>query len=266
MVKRELKIFFTALMFFSRIPCPKWVGHSEADLNKSTRYFPLIGWICGGVCFLTLYLSLLVFPVEISVILSMISGVLLTGAFHEDGFADVCDGFGGGWNRHKILEIMKDSRIGVYGAIGLVFLFLLKFFLLKSLLTINIPGLSANISLLLLLVTAHAISRLTAISIMFSCEYAREDLESKVKPIAKGYTWKEVTGVFLFGLAPLLFIACYRVQVLLVIVPLLLIRLLMGAYFKKWIGGYTGDCLGATQQLSEIVFYLSMIALWKFTW
>ncbi len=266
MIKKELKIFFTALMFFTRIPCPKWVEHSEAYLNKSTRYFPLIGWIIGSVCFLILYLSLLVFPLEISVILSMISGVLLTGGFHEDGFADVCDGFGGGWTKHKILEIMKDSRIGVYGTIGLIFLFLLKFFLLKSLLNLSVPELSKNLTLFLLLVAAHAISRHTAISVMFSCEYVREDLESKVKPIAKGYSWKEVLGIFLFGLAPLLLLAFYHFPVILVIVPLLITRLLMGAYFKKWIGGYTGDCLGATQQLSEIVFYLSIIAIWKFTW
>ncbi len=114
-------------MFYTRIPCPKNIDHNPDYLNKASRYFPLIGWIVGGISFLVYYLSAVLFTNEIAVILALIAGILTTGAFHEDGFADVCDGFGGGWTKEKILMIMKDSAIGAYGAIGVVLLFLLKF-------------------------------------------------------------------------------------------------------------------------------------------
>src|SRR3569833_79355 len=119
-MKRETKIFFTALMFFTRIPCPKWVDHSEEYLNKSSKYFPVVGIIVGSISALIFWLFQLFFPVEIALIFSIIASILTTGAFHEDGFADVCDGFGGGWTKDKILLIMKDSRVGAFGVIGLI--------------------------------------------------------------------------------------------------------------------------------------------------
>ena len=100
-MKKELHIFFTALMFYTRIPCPKNINHHPDYLNKASRYFPLVGWIVGGISFLIFYMTSFLFSVEIAVLLSMITGVLVTGAFHEDGFADVCDGFGGGWTKEK---------------------------------------------------------------------------------------------------------------------------------------------------------------------
>ena len=105
-MKNEIKIFFTALMFYSRIPCPKDIDHSPEYINKATRYFPLIGWIIGGISFVGFFLSVLLFDSSIAIILSLIAGVLTTGAFHEDGLADVVDGFGGGWTKQRILEIM----------------------------------------------------------------------------------------------------------------------------------------------------------------
>jgi len=131
-IKYEIQVFFTALMFYTRIPCPAWVNHDEEFLNKATRYFPLIGWIVGGLAALTFYGSSFIFSKEVSILFSFAISVLITGAFHEDGFADVCDGFGGGWTKEKILDIMKDSRVGAYGAIGIVLLFLLKFALLLN--------------------------------------------------------------------------------------------------------------------------------------
>ena len=264
MFKNELKIFFTAVMFYTRIPCPTRVGYSPVYLNKATRYFPLIGWITGTVSFISLYLSLLIFPVEIAVVISIISGILLTGAFHEDGFADVCDGFGGGWKKQRILEIMKDSRIGAYGVIGLFLLLLLKFLTLKYIINISIPGFNNQITILLLFITAHSVSRLAAISIVLTNQYVRENTDSKVNPIAQNYTWKEVIGSFFFGLIPFIYLSSYKYQIIYALIPLLFARFMLSGYFKKWIGGYTGDCLGATQQVCEIVFYLSVIAIWKF--
>jgi adenosylcobinamide-GDP ribazoletransferase len=266
-MKKQLHIFFTALMFYTRIPCPKNIDHNPDYLNKASRYFPLIGWIVGGVCFGIYYLASIVFSVEIALVLSMIAGILTTGAFHEDGFADVCDGFGGGWTKEKILIIMKDSAIGAYGAIGLVLLFLLKF---QSL--IQLIGSSDNFKftiynsqfIILLFVSAHSVSRLAAISIVFTHEYSREDASSKSKPIAQKFTWKEVIGALFFGLLPLVILSFFQWQLLLVLVPVFVTRFFLSRYFQKWIDGYTGDCLGATQQVCEVVFYLSIIGIWKF--
>ena len=257
-MKKEIHIFFTALMFYTRIPCPKNIDHNPDYLNKASRYFPFIGWIVGGISFAVYYFFSIIFSQDIAIILAIIAGILTTGAFHEDGFADVCDGFGGGWTKEKILIIMKDSAIGAYGAIGLVLLFLLKFQALSTL-----SSLSA-ICNLLLFGSAHAISRLAAISIVFTHEYSRDDASSKSKPIAQSYTWREVWSAFFFGLMPLLFLSYFQWQFALAIIPVIIARFFLARYFQKWIDGYTGDCLGATQQVCEVVFYLSIIGIWKF--
>ena len=267
-MKKELHIFFTALMFYTRIPCPATIDHNPDYLNKASRYFPLIGWIVGSVAFgVYCVFNYLVAP-EIAVIFSMIASVLVTGAFHEDGFADVCDGFGGGWTKEKILMIMKDSAIGAYGAIGVVLLLLLKFQGLTQLINVsNNPKFTiynSQFIILLLFVSAHSLSRLAAISIVFTHEYSREDASSKSKPIAQSYSWREVVGAFLFGLLPLVILSYFQWQMLLVLIPVFLTRFFLARYFQKWIDGYTGDCLGATQQVCEVVFYISVIALWKF--
>ncbi|GAA3737809.1 adenosylcobinamide-GDP ribazoletransferase [Flavobacterium ginsengisoli] len=248
-------------MFYTRIPCPKNITHHPDYLNKATRYFPFIGWIVGGISFLAFYLFSFFLSSEIAVILAIITSILTTGAFHEDGFADVCDGFGGGWTKEKILMIMKDSAIGAYGAIGLVLLFLLKFKLLAE----SVLLFANNILLIFLLfISAHSLSRLAAISIIFTHEYSRDDASSKSKPIAKQYTWKEVFGSFFFGLVPLIVFSYFDLKFLLAIIPVFITRYFLARYFQKWIDGYTGDCLGATQQVCEVVFYLSILFLWKF--
>jgi adenosylcobinamide-GDP ribazoletransferase len=263
-MKKQLHIFFTALMFYTRIPCPKNIDHNPDYLNKASRYFPLIGWIVGGISFLVYYLSAVLFTNEIAVILSIIAGILTTGAFHEDGFADVCDGFGGGWTKEKILLIMKDSAIGAYGAIGVVLLFLLKFYVILDTLYTSENNLQSAVCNLLIFLSAHSISRLSAISIVFTHEYSREDASSKSKPIAQNFTWKEVVGASFFGLLPLVVLSFFQWQLLLVLVPVFIARFFLARYFQKWIDGYTGDCLGATQQVCEVVFYLSIIGIWKF--
>ena len=264
-MKKEIHIFFTALLFYTRIPCPKNIDHNPDYLNKASRYFPFIGWIVGGISFAVYYLSSLIFSHDIAIVLAIIAGILTTGAFHEDGFADVCDGFGGGWTKEKILIIMKDSAIGAYGGIGLVLLFLLKFRALSDALSQSeIVNLQASIKNLLLIISAHALSRLAAISIVFTHQYSRDDASSKSKPIAQSYTWREVWGAFFFGLMPLLFLSYFHWQFSLAIIPVIIARFFLARYFQKWIHGYTGDCLGATQQVCEVIFYLSIIGIWKF--
>ena len=267
-MKKQLDIFFTALMFYTRIPCPKNITHDPTYLNKATRYFPLIGYIVGGIGAIVFALSYKIFSLELAILFSLLANILTTGAFHEDGFADVCDGFGGGWTKEKILKIMKDSAIGAYGAIGIVLLFAIKFFaintVIKELISIGYLDDIIIYVILLLFVITHSLSRLTAISIIFTTDYVREDELSKSKPIAKQNTWKEIVGAFVFGLAPLVFLAFSNWKYLLILIPLIILRFFLIRYFKKWIGGYTGDCLGATQQIAEVIIYLSIIALWKF--
>jgi adenosylcobinamide-GDP ribazoletransferase len=255
-MKNEIRIFFTALMFYTRIPCPSYTDHSEEYLNKATRYFPLIGWIVGAGVVLTIYLLHFILPLPICVILSLATSVLMTGSFHEDGFADVCDGFGGGWTQSKILEIMKDSRVGTYGVVALIILFLLKISSTLELLQLDATFAFKSIFL------AHVLSRFTAISILFTHQYAREDATSKIKPLAKSLSVKNLAiSAFITIPAFLLFQNPY---VFLVFIPVYLMKIYLASYFTKWIGGYTGDCLGATQQITEVVIYLAMLILWKY--
>jgi len=247
---KELKLFFTALMFITRIPVPSWVGYSESNLNKCNRYFPMVGIIIGGLGALIYWLGSFVFPQNIAIIISMIATVLLTGGFHEDGFADVCDGFGGGWNKTKILEIMKDSRVGAYGMIGMILILMLKFFALNAL---------PHSFVILGLIAGHSISRTFAVSSMYNLPYVRKDELSKSKPVTKNLHILDLWIAVIIGLSSFLIFRNWTVY--LTIIPLLITKIWLDKYFKKWIGGYVGDCLGTIQQVTEVIFYLSLIAL-----
>jgi adenosylcobinamide-GDP ribazoletransferase len=263
-MKKQLDIFFTALMFYTRIPCPKNITHDPTYLNKATRYFPLIGWIVGAIGALVFAVSYKLFSLEIAVLLSLVANILTTGAFHEDGFADVCDGFGGGWTKEKILKIMKDSAIGAYGAIGLVMLFAIKFYAIKKVIDTDWNDTLILIECLITFIMVQALSRLTAISIIFTTDYVRDDETSKSKPVGQNNTWKEILGAFIFGLAPLSYFVFISWKFVLIFLPLIFLRYFLIRYFKKWIGGYTGDCLGASQQIAEVVIYLTIIVITNF--
>ena len=131
-MKKEARIFLTAVMFLTRLPVPRTVDHSPEYMRPAPRYFPAVGWIVGGIASLFYFLFSRYISADIGILASMIATLLVTGAFHEDGFADVCDGFGGGWTKEKILLIMKDSRIGAFGAIGLIAVLSSKYLLLKE--------------------------------------------------------------------------------------------------------------------------------------
>jgi len=245
-------------MFYTRIPCPRWVDHNASNLNEATRYFPLIGWIVASVSWLFFFLSRYIFSVEVSLLFSMVAGILVTGAFHEDGWADVCDGFGGGWTKEKILAIMKDSRVGTYGVTGLIFMLALKFFSLQQLAIVPLY------IFLLIGIVAHALSRLAAVLVMFTSVYVREDADSKAKPVAQQLKPRNLLMACVWVAMPLALLVYYDVIFLLIIIPVMLITSYLRWYFIKWIGGYTGDCLGATQQVNEVVIYLSILALWNY--
>lgn len=254
MIKRQIHYFLTAVLFFTRIPCPKWVNHSPEILNKSSRYFSLVGIVVGSIAALAYFVSAYIFSTDIAILISMISSIWITGAFHEDGFADVCDGFGGGWTKEKILTIMKDSRLGTFGVSGLAFILAIKFLTLY-----HLQNLSVN--LILVIISGHSISRFIVTILLYTHEYVRDIDSSKIKPTTKQMSGKSLLISAIFGIAPLFFFQ--KPMVFLVLLPLLLTYLYMGHFFKKWIGGQTGDCAGALQQVSEIVFYLSLLALWK---
>ena len=252
-MKKELQIFLTAIMFFTRIPCPKWVDHNPDYLKKSAKYFSLVGIIVGGIGALVFYGFSFIFSTEISVLLSMISTIYVTGAFHEDGFADVCDGLGGGWTKEKILLIMKDSRLGTYGVSGLVLILAIKFSALREIPNYYIP---------LTIIAGHSVSRFIATTLIYTHPYVRDTDDSKAKPAAKSITLSMVLFSAIFGILPLFFFK--TPFIFLALIPSYFAKMYLGAKFKKWLGGQTGDCAGAVQQLSEVIFYLSVIILWKF--
>ncbi len=254
-MKKEIHIFFTALMFFTRIPCPKWVHHDPEYLKLSSKYFPLVGIIVGSIGALLFYGFSFLFSTEIALLLSIFATIYTTGAFHEDGFADVCDGFGGGWTKDKILIIMKDSRLGTYGTIGILLLLAIKFTSLREIEINYIP---------LALIAAHSSSRFIATTLIYTHPYVRDTDDSKAKPAAKSMSLKMLLISGAFGIAPLFFFK--NPMIFLTLIPMYISKMFLGAKFKKWIGGQTGDCAGAVQQLSEVVFYLTLIAIWKYIW
>ncbi len=259
-MKRELQIFLTAVMFYTRIPCPKWVDHDPTFINLCTRYFPLIGWMVGGVYAVLIVSVLSLFSPVISALIGLTVGILLTGAFHEDGFADVCDGFGGGWTKEKILLIMKDSRVGTYGVVGVILMVALKIST-----TVELLSITGMVPFVLLIISSHSLSRMMAVAIIFSQPYAREGQDSKAKPIATGISFSSLFMALIFGCLPFTLLIIQTNWFFgLALIPMALTTLYLARYFKKWIGGYTGDCLGATQQVNEVIFLLSILALWKF--
>jgi len=275
-MKEQVKIFFTALMFYTRIPCPKWVDHSPDYINKATRYLPLMGYIVGAVAAAVFVGSSILFGTFVSInpvglILSMAATAMLTGAFHEDGFADVCDGFGGGWSKEQILTIMKDSRLGTFGTIGLVLLLATKVALLAPILA---PRAYPEVYfwgylfiVLLLMVSGHSLSRLIAATMMYTHSYVRDDEASKAKPVAKNVRLINLLIALPFGLLPvvLLVVATRNPWLLLTLPACYLAKAWLARFFKRWIGGYTGDCLGATQQVTEVVFYATVLAVLNFS-
>ncbi|MBB6270351.1 adenosylcobinamide-GDP ribazoletransferase [Pedobacter cryoconitis] len=264
-MNKELKLFFTALSFYSRLPAPASIHQNNAhSLPDSIRYLPVVGWIVGMITAIVFMGTAYLFGETIAVLLAMVASVLLTGAFHEDGFADVCDGFGGGWAKEKILLIMKDSRLGTYGVVGLLLLMGLKFAALLQLFTETF--IYANtITTIGLFIVAHSLSRFAAITVVFNHSYARIE-ESKASGAVEKGRQVNLIAAGIFTLIPLVALTVYLAQpvLLMIIVPVLLFSLYLGAYYKKWIGGYTGDCLGAVQQLTEVIIYLSYILIWKF--
>ena len=267
--------YLLAIQFFTRIPITgplaAWVGFSPAMLRASAAHFPGVGLLVGFATASTLYGLLVHLPVSpftplVAAALSTAVGVLITGAFHEDGLADVADGLGGTLNRERALEIMKDSRIGAFGAIALVLVLLCKVALLALLGSLHA---SVVCSALLL---GHVLSRFWPLLIIRLLPHVGDVAGSKSKPLADQISLAAL-GVALLWLAIALGLLVYAqplftdwplqnagaqlVQALLVATLASAIAfMLLWRWFKLRLQGFTGDCLGTTQQVCEIAFYL----------
>ena len=248
MLRKEFKIFLTAILYYTRIPISRKIKYSSDNLNKATRYLPFIGyWVAtvGALVYLVMQMYL---NTNISIIGSMVAMVLFTGAFHEDAIADFCDGFGGGYTREKILSIMKDSRIGTYGAVGLCLLFLSKYVLLQDISVSLFPK---------VLIAAQVLSRVILVILIYTSQYVGNIEVSKAKAVG-GKKSLSTLVVSMLWLVPLFFLI--EIKAFLFIIPIQLILLVYFRYYiHKKIGGYTGDVLGALQQLSEVFFYVSFL-------
>ena len=253
---KELNLFWTALMFYSRLPAPSNLPFSNAMLNRSRKYFPLIGLIVASIGVIVLALSAYLLPIEVAVLLSMVATILVTGAFHEDGFCDSCDGLGGGQNVEQILHIMKDSRIGTYGCVGIILLLAAKFLALLSIAQVNIA------TCCLAMLTAHTLSRVFASLVIDYFDYVQDTNASKVKPITDRSMGGSDWGQSILMILPPLAILIYTLPWAILTVPVAIITSYSFAIFcRNKIGGYTGDTLGATQQLSEVSIYLVLTSI-----
>ncbi len=260
---------------------PRWVGHSAADLAGTTRYFPAVGIAVGAIAAAVFWAASIVFPPVIAAVLSTIATVMLTGALHEDGLADTMDGLGGGHTRERALEIMKDPRIGAFGALSLMLLLGLKIAALSAL---PLPWVAAT------LIAGHALSRWCAVLIVWRLPYARADSSTRARPVVERVALTDVVVATVFGLAPLVIwasaaslatpsateppgtdSASLTAGVLASLVGrgaatllgAFAVTVVLAIWYRRRLGGYTGDTLGATQQITEAVFYLTMLAAWN---
>ena len=254
-----------AIQFLTRVPVPSASGYQARWLSESLRYFPLVGGLVGLASVTVWWLSSRLFPQPIAVGLMLAASLLITGAFHEDGFADTCDGLGGGDTRERALAVMKDSRIGAFGALGLIVLMGLKWSALLAL---------PRATFCLIVVAAHVVSRWCSIGLVWALPYARADGAGKSQQFDRGLSraqwllsgaigmlavvipaiWPGITPSNALATAAGMGLAAAAVT-----------ALLAGACFRQRIGGYTGDCLGAAQQASELMFLLGALAVLRST-
>jgi adenosylcobinamide-GDP ribazoletransferase len=231
-----------AFQFLTRIPMPSTAFEVDS-LSRAIKFFPLVGLVVGtgAVLLQRLLISHLSRPLVALVVLSYL--VLITGCFHEDGLADTADGFGGGWNKEQILLILKDSRIGSYGATALALSLLARYLLLASL---PMEHFAAYV------ISAHVLCRWSSLPLSYFLSPARE-LDSQGARIAKLTSLPSLIFGSVFSFAVVAF-ALRRSAVAPLLITLLVVALSGWFYFKK-IDGITGDCFGATNQLAEIAVY-----------
>ena len=245
----QFRLLLIAISFFTRIPVPSQLHIDSDSLNHASRYFGVVGLLVGTVSAAVMWLVSLWMPTSVAIVMAMLTSVILTGAFHEDGLADTADGFGGGWSVADKLRIMKDSRLGSYGAIALVLVLLLKFLLITEL------ALYDATQALFALVLAHTLSRVIAASLIYTETYVRD--EGKSKPLANQQSFTDLTVLILTAILVVLLLA--PSAIITFAISAIIIRSVLCFWFRRQIGGYTGDTLGAAQQVSELIIYMLLL-------
>ena len=250
-VREELAVFLLAVQFLTRLPVRSPHLATEARLAAAPRYHPLVGALIGALSGVVFWLAHLVFPASLSVVLAVAASLLATGALHEDGFADTCDGLGGGATRERALEIMRDSRLGTFGAAGLGLMLAAKVLALAAAPAEAVPW---------LLIAAHAASRASAVLALATGTYARD--AGMADPVAGAVGRGSLALALATGAAAtcLLFAAAAPAAVLAGLGGLAAGHVAMRVLYERKLGGYTGDCLGAVQQTSELGMYLGVAA------
>lgn len=240
-----------ALIFFTRLPFWR-LGEVPAVYFKNiVSHWALVGWLTSGISVFVLYAASLILPSEVALLVAMITRLLVTGCLHEDGLADFFDGFGGGTSRERILAIMKDSHIGSYGVIGLIFYFGGYYSLLHSL-PLELAGCA--------LLAGDPYSKGVAGMIINRLPYARKEEEAKSKTVYSRMTTREYIITLVCALLPLLWLPD-PIYLLAAFLPVV-VWYLLTSFMQKKIQGYTGDCCGATFLLCELSFYFGMALIY----
>ena len=245
-MKKILLQLAAAITFFTRLPLWKVLEIPSESFKKIICFWPLTGWITAGFTALAWLAFSMIFPPILAVILAFACKVLLTGGLHEDGLGDFFDGFGGGRTKEDVLRIMKDSYVGSYALIGMIFYYLL---LINT--VVSIPTEMTAIVIL----AADPFSKMLTALMMNLLPYARTEQESKSKTLFEKLSSGRLITILIFGLLPIILL----LEVKLWLTVLLPIATVCFVFFlaKKRIGGYTGDICGATALLCELSFYLS---------
>lgn len=247
-------MLITALIFFTRLPLWRWFTVPSENFQRVIYYWPFAGWLTASIMSLTLLVTSSFLPLSITIVLTIISRVILTGALHEDGLGDFLDGFGGGHSKEKILAIMKDSHAGTYAILGLILYFLLTYNIM-----LNIePSL-----LIMFMLIADPFCKMVSSFITARLPYARTVDASKIQAIYSQPTSKEIAISLSFGLLPLLILIGFLpsfTYIFAIITPIVLFFMIT-QWMKHKIQGYTGDCAGALFLLLEISMMLTFLAI-----
>lgn len=257
-LEHELRLFFVALQFLTRVPVPAWTGHEPEWMNRSVRQFPLVGALVGVAGAAVACLAVQLWPPAVAATLAVATTVWLCAAFHEDGLADTFDALLGAASRERAMAIMKDSRIGTYGTAALVLSLLLRVLLLAVLLAYE------PVAAALALVAAHAAGRAASVALMPRLPYGGDEAHAKAKPLARAVSKTDAMVAVAVGSAFLMVGASGTPQPLVVFAAgwaaLGALVLVMRAWLARRLGGYTGDTLGATEQLGEILVLMTLSA------
>ena len=274
---QPVRHFLLAIQFFTRIPVTgrlaDWVGYSPAMLRASAGHFPGVGVVVGALvagltALLLAWLPPSPFTPLVAAVLGTVFSVMVTGGFHEDGLADVADGLGGSSDRERALVIMKDSRVGAFGVLAVVLALLAKVSLLALIGSVNPRWMVLGIF------AAHVVSRTWPLLLIRLMPHVGDAAGSKSKPLADQISIRSLVaaGIWCFIALALVFIGFTAMDIgvfqrweAAVLIPLFAAVLASGLAFAymgrllwRRLQGFTGDGLGATQQVCEIAFYLGL--------